>query len=216
MDYRLILDTATTYTGDILELCDFVGSLSPDNEPIIQALADSATAFTEKYIGQPLGKRQLRVVCTRGETELMDTYYRQFLSGGSFTYLNSQQWLELPCSAESIQNIYLTSWGSQDLSPLVSGTDYDYDLWSRRPRIRLSYNLFISDLFNSYSNLIIDFTGGLYESDGSIPSPVNNAIKFLTKRMFEERGEIPSNLIDNGYVTLLSNYRIPAIVGGRV
>lgn len=216
MQYRLILYKTTTYPNDILDVCDFVGSLEPDNQPIIQALADSATVFTEKYIGQPLGKRQLRLVCSRGENELMDTYYRNFLSNGSYNYLNSNQWLELPCYAESIQNVYLTSWGSQELDELELGSDYDFDLWSAKQRVRLSYNIFINDLFTQYSNLIVDFTGGVYESDGTIPSPIDNAIKFLTKKMFEDRGETQTNLIDNGYNVLLSNYREGVIIGGRI
>lgn len=218
MLYRVTPNNKTTYQGDRESVYDFVGSLSPDNMPLIDALTDAATVITEKYIGQPLGTRQIRMVLARGESELNDAYQKSWLQsganfgGGMTGTLN--QWIEFPCDVQSVQSVMIGSWQTGTEMYLTAGQDYEVDLLTYKPRIMFSYNLFIQDFFYKYKNLVIDFTGGLSEVDGTIPQPIDIAIKYMTKNMFENRGDTSTNPIDNGFKYLVSNYVNPHIAGG--
>lgn len=218
MLYSLTTNDVTKYQGDIEDIGDWVASLSPDQLPILQALANASTISTEKYLGQPLGKRQVRFVLSRGETELNDTYFRSWLSSGN-AYGNSasfgiNQWVKLPCKAESIQGVYISSFGDEELIPLES-SDYSVDLFSKQPRITFSFSRYIQDMFYKYNNLVVDFTGGLYEVDGTIPQPIDIAIKLQVKALFENRGDSTVDLQNNGYQYLLAPYKLNEIVGSR-
>lgn len=212
MLYSLQTNDVTKYPGDINDVADFIASLSPDQLPIIQALADTVTLQTEKLLGQPLGKRSCRFVISRGESEVNDAYLRSWLTPSSSFYNNTiNQWINLPCKIESVQGVWITSWTSEELIPV----DYKIDLFSYKPRITFTLNDLIQDIFNHYNNLIIDFTGGLYEVDGSIPSSVDTAIKLQTKALYENRGDSTVDLKNNGYDYLLAPYKNPEIAGGR-
>lgn len=218
MLYSITTNDVTKYQGDINDVGDWVASLSPDQLPILEALANSITVSTEKYLGQPLGKRQIRFVLSRGETELNDTYYRNWLASGN-SYNNSasfgiNQWIKLPCKAESIQGVYISTFGDEGLIPLDS-SEYSIDLISKQPRITFSFSQFIQDLFYKYNNLVIDFTGGLYEVDGTIPQSIDTAIKLQVKALFENRGDSTVDLENNGYRWLLAPYKLNEIVGSR-
>lgn len=218
MLYKVTPLDKTVYTGDREAVYDFVGSLSPDNMPLIDALTDTATTITEKYIGQPLGRRQIRMVLARGETELNDLYHKSWLSSGAnFGGAMSgtiNQWIEFPCDVSSIQSVTVGQWQQDADISLYEGKDYSLDLMSSKPRIMFSYNLYIQDYFYKFKNLIIDFTGGLQEIDGTIPTPIDIAIKYMTKNMFENRGDNSTGPLDTGFKYLVANYVNPHIAGG--
>lgn len=218
MLYKLTTNDVTKYPGDLADVQDWVASLSPDQIPIINALADAATVFTEKYLGTPIGKRSIRVVIARGESELSDNYARSWLQSGSSwgsCFSGSNQWTELTTPAESIDAVSIGTWTDCSLIPLMNGTDYTCDLLTKNPRIMFSYNMAMTDYFYRFKNLVIDYTGGLYEVDGSVPSPVMTAIHYMVKGMFENRGDTTFNPIDNGYRYLLSAYKQPDMSGAR-
>lgn len=217
MQYRITCADVTRYPGDRNSVYDFVRSLSPDNMPIIDGLADAATNVMEKYLGSPIGKRQIKLNVARGETELNDAFARSWLSGGfSYGGCISNQWIELPTPAESVQNINLGVWGDCQGIDLVDGQDFYLDLTNRFPRIMLSYNIIWQDFFIKYKNLTIDYVGGIYEVDGTIPSPIDTGIKFLVNGMFNNSGDSASILESNGFKFLVDNYRKPSIVGSRL
>jgi len=217
MLYNLVPLDKTVYTGDRETVYDHVGSLSPDSMALIDAYTDASTALVEKYVGKPLGKRSIRLVLAKGETEVNDTFFKSWLSSGSgfggysLGFIN--QWLELPCQAESIESVVLGSWSGPPLH-LVEGSDYSTDIFTNKARIMFSFNMFYQNYIYQFKNTVIDFTGGLYEIDGTLPAPIDIAIKCLTKKMFEGRGTDPSELIDNGIKSLLCNYAAPSISGG--
>lgn len=216
MLYRLQANDVSVYPGNYDDLADWIGSLSPDQQMIIESLADTATNIVEKRIGSPLGKRSIRYAASRGESELNDVFNRAWLSSGAnFSGTgNINQWLQLPCMIESIQSVTLTSWGTDPIQ-LTNGTDYVINTDQKYPRIVLSYPLYIQDFFYKYSGIIIDFTGGIYEVDGSVPKPLITAINYLTKGMFENRGDGAFDPDDNGFKFLIGPYQLPDIAGDR-
>ncbi|MBS1015404.1 phage gp6-like head-tail connector protein [Acetobacter persici] len=218
MLYKLTTNDVTRYPGDIADVQDWVASLSPDQMPIIQGLADAATVITEKYLGTPIGKRSIRLVISRAETELNDNFARAWLQSGTSwgsCFYGSNQWTEIPTPAECIQSVSVSTWSNCSLIPLINGIDYTTDLLTKNPRIMFSYNMSITDYFYKFKNLVIDYVGGLYEVDGSVPSPILTAIHYLIKGMFENRGDTSFDIMDNGYKYLLSAYKQPDISGAR-
>lgn len=220
MLYSLKTNDVSAYQGDKNALYDYVGAISPDSAVIIDALADTATGIIEKYIGTPLGKRPIRLVISRGEAEVNDGYFRSWQQSGS-TFSggmngNVNQWIEFPTpDIDSIQSVTIGSWQSTDKIQLVENQDFIMDYDSANPRMMFSYPLFIQDYFYKYKNIIIDYVGGIYDVNGQVPLPIDTAIKYLTKNMFDQRGGQQTNYFDNGYKFLLANYKAPAIAGGR-
>ena len=215
MLYSLRTNDVTKYPGDIEALYDYVGSLSPDREATIQMIANANTGVIEKYLGSPLGKRSCRYVISRNASELSDGYHRSWLStGNAFTSngIATNQWIELPCQIESIQSLTISIWGGQN-QQLIEGVDYYVDLDCKYPKIMLSWDQSILDMFYKYKNMIVDFTGGLYEVDGTVPEPIIMAINNLTKGYFDNPGDSKFDPTDNGMKFLLSNYQVPAIGG---
>ena len=192
MYYRMIKSKPSRYTDDIGDIADFVGSLSPDQEPLLQGLADTAVRNIEAYIGSAITKQSIRLVFTRGESELNDAYAKSWLTSaqGYASYMTgTNQWIELPCPAESIDAVYLTQWGNSDPIPLVLNQDYTIDTFSKYPRVSLGAGILIQDLFQKYQNVIIDITGGLYDVDGSMLPEIKTAINCYVKDLYENRGD---------------------------
>ena len=132
MLYALKTGDVTKYQGDGVALYNYVGSLSPDSIPIIDSMANTATALTEKYLGTPIGKRNIKLVVSRGEAEVNDGYFRSwFQAGASFGGgINGivNQWIQLPTpNIESIQSITIGSWQTTDKIQLVENQDYTVD-----------------------------------------------------------------------------------------
>lgn len=215
MLYSLVTNDVTKYPGDVNSLIDFVGSAGPYRDAIIEQIGDANTSTIEKYLGTPLGKRSCRFVISRNASELSDGYHNSWLrTGTAFTSngISTNQWIELPCHVESIQSVTVSIWGGEDVV-LVEGQDFYADLSCKYPKIMLGWNMSIMDAFYKYKNMIVDFTGGLYEVDGTIPAPILLAINMATKGFFENPGDGAFNPLDNGMNFLLKNYQVPAIGG---
>ena len=213
MLYRFILEDNTKYQGDLENLYDFVGSLSPDNYQLIQSLANAATIKTEKYLGAPIGKRNFTYVITRGETELNDDYVHNWMSSSCFFNVASH-WIQLYAPVDSIDQVSIGVWGGDDII-LVENNDYYVDLDSNYPRIVLSATLQFQDYFIKYKNIKIKCTGGIHDIDGGIPYNIDTAIKLMTTSLFSNRGEESKDYNENGYRFLLEDYIVSPIGGGR-
>lgn len=213
MNYRFILNDSTKYQGDVNDLYDFVGSLSPDNYQIIQSLANAATIKTEKYLGAPIGKRSFTYVISRGETDLNDNYVSKTMLSSCYFNITSN-WIQLYTPVDSITQISLGVWGGDDIV-LTENIDYVIDLDNYYPRIVLSATLQITDFFNKFKNIKIDCVGGLHDEDGNIYSNIDIAIKLMTKALFEDRGTESKDYNTNGYAYLLEDYKVSSLSGGR-
>ncbi|MBF0892723.1 hypothetical protein HKD28_15125 [Gluconobacter sp. LMG 1744] len=205
----------TKYPGNTDDLIDYVGSAGPDRDPMIIAAGNSVTMAIEKYLGTPIGKRSCRYVVSRNASELSDGYHNSWLrTGTAFTAngISTNQWIELPCQIESIQSLTVSMWGGDNIQ-LQEGIDYHVDTDCKFPKIMLSWNMSIMDMFYKYKNMIVDFTGGLYEVDGTVPEGIIFAINMATKGFFENPGDGAFNPLDNGMNFFLKNYQVPAIGG---
>ena len=215
MLYSLRANDVSVYPGNIDDLIDYVGSGGPDRDPIIQQIANANTLSIEKFLGSPLGKRSCRFVISRNANELSDGYHNTWLKTGTAftaTGISTNQWIELPCQIESIQSVTVSIWGGDNVE-LVEGKDFYVDLDCKYPKIMMGWTMSIMDMFYKYKNMIVDFTGGLYEVDGTVPASVILAINMATKGFFENPGDGAFNPMDNGINFLLKNYQVPAIGG---
>jgi len=215
MYYKLITDDVTSYTGDQDYLIDYVGSMSVDQDQVIQDLADASTQRVERFLSAPLGNRNCTIVFSRNKKEIGDSFSQTLT--GSFSIggpggISTNQWIDIPSPVTTVTEVSVGQWSGPDII-LTEDVDYSVDLDCSYPRIMFSWNFLIYDGYTQYKNLKIKFQGGICEVDGTIPKAINAAIVRMTKMLYDNRGETPASIFDNGTFSLLADYRVPAIGG---
>ncbi|ACI50353.1 hypothetical protein Gdia_0560 [Gluconacetobacter diazotrophicus PA1 5] len=193
----------------------YIGVLDPSQTTIIQMMANSITRTIENRIGNYIIQRPIVWVCSKSRQDQSKDYYDSWLSSGiSFGWSWNQtisQWITLPTSAVSIESVSIARWGEADVL-LVGGDDYVADLETQEARIQFSFYDYVSEFYNSYAHLVVNYTGGICAgtTDDPVPSSIQYVICELTKRLFEKRGE-PSALFTVGIETMLNEHMRYAI-----
>lgn len=199
------------------DLMAFCACLDPNQLPLLRSLALAATQAVETFLGDFITQRSIRWVCSRGETEKTDVYFRSWLSTRSYVSSGfngiAGQWLQFPTSAVSVESCQIGIWGMDPYS-LVLGQDYVCDFMTDPARMTFTYNLAVQDYFTNYDHLVVDYTGGIAPA-GSEPEAIKLAIKIITKKLFENRDTEQATIIDKGVDFLLVNYKRIGFGGSR-
>ncbi|GAA09685.1 hypothetical protein ATPR_2689 [Acetobacter tropicalis NBRC 101654] len=214
---RVAAQSITTNIITDQELMQFCACLDPNQLPILRSLALAATQALETYLGDFITQRSIRWVCSRGESEKTDTFFRSWLSARSYISYGyntiAGQWLQFPTSATSVELCQIGVWGMDSIN-LTPKQDYACDFSTDPARITFTYNLAVQDYFSNFDSLIIDYTGGI-APQGSEPEAIKLAIKIITKKLFENRDTEQTTIIDNGVSFLVDNYKRIGFGGSR-
>ena len=182
----------------------------------MRVLSIAAQEWVEDYCGNFIAQRSIRWVSSRGVQEKTDIFFRSWLSARSYVASGfntiAGQWINFPTSAISVESIELGVWGQQTWV-LTEGTDYSCDFMNDPARMTLTYNLAVQDYFINFDSIVIDYTGGMAPA-GSEPETVKLAVKMLTKKLFDNRGE-DIELNSPGVSALLQKYKYYGFGGSR-
>ena len=213
---RLITEELDTQLITDQELIMYCAVNDPSALPLLRDLSITAQQWIETYCSNFITQRSIRWVMARGEQEKTDIFFRSFLSTRSYVASGfntiAGQWVNFPTSAISVESVQIGIWGQPTIQ-LVEGQDYAVDLLTDPARLTLTYNLAVQDYFINFDSMVVDYTGGMAAS-GFEPKTVKLAIKMLTKKLYDSRGE-DIELLTPGVEALLTNHRYYGFGGSR-